>query len=102
MAFSDMRQKLRTNGLEHGWRNLSVNIFGIKKHFEHRVEKRLSLCCDLCIVWWERYTLLCFICRDRLCGMLQCTNIKDVDLPVIGTERSAYYHYYGPTLCKLV
>ena len=43
-----------------------------------------------------------FCSRDKLCGMLHCTNIDKIDFPVIGTERSIYAHYIGSTLCKLV
>ena len=55
----------------------------------------LSIQGFLCVI------LLYFVFRDKLCGMLQCTNI-DVDLPIIGTGRSSYHQYYGQTLCKLV
>ncbi|KAL9984003.1 hypothetical protein ACROYT_G006255 [Oculina patagonica] len=38
--------------------------------------------------------------KDRQCGMLQCTNIDDVDLPIIGRHRSSYPYKYGSTICK--
>ncbi|CAH3189997.1 unnamed protein product, partial [Porites evermanni] len=38
--------------------------------------------------------------EDKLCGMLHCTNIDEINYPLIGTERSSYWHYYGLTLCK--
>ena len=44
-----------------------------------------------------------FFCfRDKLCGMLHCTNIDEIEFPVIGTEKSSCAHNYGRTLCKLV
>lgn len=45
---------------------------------------------------------LFIIFRNRLCGMLQCTNIDKIDLPIIGSDKSSYLHSFGSILCKLV
>lgn len=63
---------------------------------------------DECYRWNERGTvrgncgpsLQKCSSQNKLCGMLQCTNIDGVNLPIIGTDRSGYEHRIGDTLCK--
>ena len=62
--------------------NLSVEIRGVLR------------------LYWFLFSFMVF--RNKLCGMLQCTNIDGVNLPIIGTDRSGYEHRIGDTLCKLV
>ncbi|XP_044172724.1 zinc metalloproteinase-disintegrin-like berythractivase isoform X2 [Acropora millepora] len=38
--------------------------------------------------------------QNRLCGMLQCTNIDKIELPIIGSDKSSYAHSFGGILCK--
>lgn len=38
--------------------------------------------------------------KDKLCGMLQCTNLADKTHPIIGHYNVTYFHYSDATLCK--